>query len=60
MVDEVGLVDMVSKYKRHSRQRRHSLAWENKTLTLLCLLEQRVFDFVSIAFTIKYEMSTEQ
>ena len=53
MVVLVGLVGMVYKYSRHSRQGRHSLAWNNKTLTLLCLLEQPVFHFVYIAFTIK-------
>ena len=46
MVDVVGLVDMVNKYRRHSWQGRHSLAWDNKTLTLLCLLEQPVFHFL--------------
>ena len=53
MVDVVGLVDMVSKYSRHSRQGRDSLAWDNKTLTLLCLLKQSVFYIVYIAFTMK-------
>ena len=53
MVDAVDLVDMVSKYRRHSQQDRHSLAWDNKTLTLLYVLEQPVFYFVCIAFTIK-------
>ena len=53
MVDVVRLVDMLSKYRRHSRQGRHSLAWDNKTLTLQYLLEQPVFHFVYIAFTIK-------
>ena len=52
MVYVVGLVDMVSKHQKYSRQGRHSLAWDNKTLTLLCLLEQPVFYFVYIAFTI--------
>ena len=60
MVDVVGLVDMVSKYSWQSRQGRHSLAWDNKTLTLLCLLEQPVFHFISIGFTIKYAMFAEQ
>ena len=40
-------------YSRYSRQCRHSLEWDNKTLTLPCLLEQPVFHFVYIAFTIK-------
>ena len=53
MVDVVGLVDTINKYSSHSRQGRHSLAWDNKTLALLCLLEQPVFHFVYIAFTIK-------
>ena len=53
IVDIGGLVDMVSKYSRHSRQGRHSLAWDNKTLTQLRRLEQPVFHFVYIAFTIK-------
>ena len=52
MVDLVGLVDMVSKCSRHSRQGRQSLAWDNKIFTLLCLLEQPVFHFLFIAFTI--------
>ena len=56
MVDVAGLVDMASKYGRHSRQCRHSVAWHfgtTKTLTILCLLEQPVFYFVYIAFIIK-------
>ena len=53
MVVVVGLVDMLSKYSRKSRQGRHNLAWDNKTLILLCLLEQLVFHFVYIAFTTK-------
>ena len=52
MVDIVGLVDIVCKYSRHSRQGRRSLAWDKKNITLLCLLEQPVFHFVYIAFTI--------
>ena len=46
MVDVIGLVDMVSKYSRYSRQGRYNLAWDNETLTLLCLLEQPAFRFV--------------
>ena len=53
MVDVVGFVDMVSKYKRYSRQGRQSLAWDNKTVTLLCISEQPMFSTVYIAFTIK-------
>ena len=53
MVDVVGLVDMVSKCSRLSRQARHCLVWDKKNLTLLCLLEQPVFHFAYIAFTIK-------
>ena len=49
----VGLGDIISKYSWHSRKGRHSLAWDNKTLTLLCLSEKLVFHFVCIAFTIK-------
>ena len=53
MVGVVDLVDMVSKNKRHSRQGKQSLAWDNKILTLLCLLEQPVFHFIYIAFITK-------
>ena len=53
MVDVVGLVETISKYRRYSRQGRQSLAWDNKTVTLLCIPEQPVFNFVYIAFTIK-------
>ena len=53
MVDAVGFVDAVRKYSSHSRQFRHSLAWDNQTLTILCLLEEPVLHFVYIAFTIK-------
>ena len=53
MVDVVGLVEMVSKYSWHNRQGRHSLAQDNKILTLLCLLEQPMFHFVYVAFSIK-------
>ena len=37
----------------HSRQGMHCLEWDNKTLTLLCLLEQPVFHVAGIVFTIK-------
>ena len=60
MIDVEGLVDTVSKYSRHSQRGRHSLVWDNKTLALLCLLEQPVFHIVYIAFTIKAAVSAEQ
>ena len=53
MVNVVGLVDMVNKYSMNSWQGRHSLAWDNETLTLLRLLKQPVFHFVYFAFTTK-------
>ena len=48
MVDVVGSVDTVSKYSRHGRQGRHSLARNNKTLALLCLLEQSVLHLFTL------------
>ena len=35
-------------YGRHNRQGRLSLAWDNKPLTLLCLLEQPVFQLFTL------------
>ena len=53
MVDRVGLIDIVSKYSRHSWQGRLSPAWDCEIFTVLCLLEQPVFHFVYIAFAIR-------
>ena len=43
LVNMADLVDMVSKYSRHSRQGMHSLAWDNKSLTILCVLKLQEF-----------------